>query len=198
MPTKRQADPSRALNTDAVTDAVDSQIEAKPTKLYGRANPDFAAMAGWRAGFGSPYHKTHIVRTLKNTSALCPGCRFDLINQRRPDCPKCGLAIDLDAVIIQTDPPGKPLTGSLVAAVACSWIAMIAGGFAWAGATKAIALTGLFALQLAAGWLLLTLATDLNWYRGVSTRNRRVLLAGAISAAGIAGATAVAAIADLL
>lgn len=196
MPTKRQTRPARSLDTDE--DAIDQTIEAKPSKRYGRANPDFAAMAGWRPGFGSPYHKTHVVRTLKDTSALCPGCRFDLINQRRPDCPKCGLEIDPDAVIIQNDPPRPLLTRSLIATAALSWVAMIAGGFAWAGATKAIALTGLFALQLAAGWLLMTLLTDLNWYRGVSTKRRKLLLIGSITAASAAGVTAIVAVAGIL
>ncbi|MEO1534088.1 MAG: hypothetical protein AAFS11_00815 [Planctomycetota bacterium] len=194
MPATYQADQARSLKTKPATDAPDREIEAKPTqksdKKYGKANPDFAAMAGWRAGFGSPYHKAHIVRTLRDTSALCPNCRFDLINQRRPDCPECGTPIDPDAVLIQNAPPPPLMVRSFIAAVALSWVAMVAGGFVWAGALKAVGLTALFALQLACGWLLLTLYTDTRWYRGVSTPNRKLLLAGSVAAAVISGGAA--------
>lgn len=198
MPTTRQADPARAVETKPDTDAPGREIEAKPLRKYGKANPDFAAMAGWRAGFETPYHKAHVVRALKNTSALCPACGFDLINQRRPDCPECGTAIDPDALIVQSDPPGPILTRTLIAAVVLSWAAMITGGFAWAGAFKAIGITALFALQLACGWLLLTLYTDINWYKGVATEDRKLLLAGAITAAAIAAGATTYAIIGLL
>lgn len=200
MPATYQADPTRPVaRATETTDRPDQAIEAKPSaKKYGRANPDFAAMAGWRPGFGSPYHKAHIVRALKDTSALCPNCRFDLINQRRPDCPECGEPIDPDTIIIQNAPPRPLMVRSFIAAVAMSWIAMVAGGFAWEGAIKAVALTSLFALQLACGWVLLTLYTDTHWYRGVSTPNRKLLLAGAVTAAAVAACAKIAAVAGLL
>ncbi len=223
MPATRPEDQARAVAAPAAevtlpaTPELDHLVEIKPieippadleigpiqreppsTKKYGRANPDFAAMAGWRPGFGSPYHKAHIVRTLRDTSALCPDCRFDLINQRRPDCPKCGTPIDPAALLIQNAPPRPLLTRSLIAGVALSWLAMVAGGFAWAGALKALGLTALFALQLASGWALLTILTDTNWYKGVSTPNRRRLLVGAIAAAVVAGAAAAHAITRLV
>ncbi|MEM7621998.1 MAG: hypothetical protein AAF235_02205 [Planctomycetota bacterium] len=155
-------------------------------------------MAGWRAGFGSPYHKAHIVRALRNTSALCPICRFDLINQRRPDCPECNTPIDPNTIIVQSAPPSRLLLSTLIAAVLLSWLGMVAGGFAWTNAVKAIALTGLFAVQLACGWVLLTAYTDAAWYRGVSSGNRRLLLAGSITAALIAGGASAFAVAGLV
>ncbi|MEO1716266.1 MAG: hypothetical protein AAFR76_04055 [Planctomycetota bacterium] len=198
MPTKRATRQARALEPKPLAKPNAKPASLSTKKKYGKANPDFAAMAGWRAGFGSPYHKSHIVRTLRNTSALCPNCKFDLINQRRPDCPQCHTPIDPDAVLIQSAPPGRLLLAMLVSAVVFSWLGMIAGGFAWSSTVKAVTLTGLFTLQLAGGWLLLTIYTDTKWYCGVSAPNRKLLLAGAILGALAAAGVAVFAIVETL
>ncbi|MEO1583415.1 MAG: hypothetical protein AAFR96_02450 [Planctomycetota bacterium] len=190
MPTTRQTHQARpvtngrAHTTDTPTDRI---IEAKPSKKFGKTNPDFAAMAGWRTGFDSPIHKARIVKALKGTSALCPGCGFDLIDQRRPDCPKCDLPIDIAALVVQDEPPSKLLTRSISAAVVLCWIAMGLGGFAWSGPLQAVGLTALFAVQLAGIWLLLSMYTDTSWYRSVSAPRRKTLLVGSISAVAVAG-----------
>lgn len=81
-------------------------------------------MAGWRAGFDSPEHKRAITSALEQRHALCPGCRFDLINQRRPDCPECGRAIVPGALLPYVAPTPRWKPTAVIAAAAAGAAAL--------------------------------------------------------------------------
>jgi len=120
----------------------------------------FAQAAGWRPAFDDPQHEQQILLTLAARHALCPRCGFDLIDQKRPDCPECAWLIDPARLRFPDAPPRPGYAPLLASAIASLWLGLLFVTLSQNTLALALALPALFAAQLGAAWKLLGHAFD--------------------------------------
>lgn len=149
----------------------------------------FAQAAGWRPAFDDPQHEQQILLTLAARHALCPRCGFDLIDQKRPDCPECAWLIDPARLRFPDAPPRPGYAPMLAAALASLWLGLLFVALAQNTLGLALALPALFAAQLGATWKLLGHAFDPGAFAKLPADKRRPhwLAAGSALALGVIG-----------
>lgn len=126
-----------------------------------RSHPGDPARAGstqtqtrLRPGFSTPQHERSILLALASTHAICPRCEFDLIDQKRPDCPECAWAIVPSKLIYPDAPPKPGYTRLLAGSVGLHWLAIFLAALAApsAPAPACALLLTFFTLQAWALW----------------------------------------------